>query len=197
MPDGVKEIEVTLVSGGAGGGGRYNVNGNIRPANGGAGSYVVNKLVSIAPNISATIYIGGGGGGYGASDGGSGTHGYVIIKYLKNEKCTIANCALCAVDGKCSACVMGYKVNAVGICEKCLAGTYYEDGECKTCPVGFACPDGTSKNLCADGTYTDNSGEAACYDCPGGSYCKDGIRKHYEVYDKRCAWTKSQLIMDF
>ena len=40
------------------------------------------------------------------------------------------------------------------------------------CPEGSYCPLGSSQHLfCPNGTYTNHTGAAACYDCPAGYYC--------------------------
>lgn len=69
-PDGVTEVEVTVVAGGGGGGAGHNSVGG----GGGGGGAAVRRKVAVTPGVSYTVTVGGGGIA-GATDGANGGDG--------------------------------------------------------------------------------------------------------------------------
>ncbi len=88
-------------------------------------------------------------------------------------------------DSSCLACDGGSYCNASGqsatsgLCKPgfyCVSGATSpspQDGVTgNICPAGSYCPEGSYYHLyCANGTYTNHTGAAYCYDCPEGYYC--------------------------
>lgn len=88
-------------------------------------------------------------------------------------------------NSSCLACDPGNYCNATGASNmtgKCSEGFYCtlrasssapQDGITgNICPAGSYCPAGSSQHLyCPNGTFTNHSGAARCYDCPEGHYC--------------------------
>lgn len=78
------------------------------------------------------------------------------------EKCTLLHGTNCK---KCDT------IN----CVECISGYYVKDGKCEICPVGSFC-DGLSKTTCANGQYSNTTGNSSCKNCEAGYKCINGIK---------------------
>lgn len=90
----------------------------------------------------------------------------------------------------CNACDPGKYCNTTGLpavsgdCDEgfyCTLGAStpapYDGVTGNICPAGSYCPLGSPQHFyCANGTYTNHSGAAVCYDCPDGYYCTNRDR---------------------
>ena len=82
-------------------------------------------------------------------------------------------------SSSCSPCPLGKYCDSYGLTEpkgNCSSGYYCPTGSNSStavvCPAGKFCPEGVGFPLnCADGTYSDVQGNAACKMCPAGYYC--------------------------
>ncbi|RUS80925.1 hypothetical protein EGW08_011306, partial [Elysia chlorotica] len=88
-------------------------------------------------------------------------------------------------NSDCLQCDPGFYCNSTGdtaVAGPCEEGFYCMGGSNSSaprdgvtgdiCPAGSYCPQQSSQHIyCPNGTYTNHSGAAQCYDCPEGHYC--------------------------